>query len=294
MLRAVYIALCELKSDFNDETEIKKLSQTVMEYAGLGEDTTNFYIKALKRGKVVELTQCNTAGKFGGVQLRICRWDELVESKTRRRIKAAVESNGRKRQDQTANNRRGLLPSAVIQGDGPSCNDNTKVLHTLVHSLSCNDNTKVLHTLKRALNAREHTRVRVQGATADTEKIIPPQFDEFWKLYPRHVGLMAARRKWEQICRRKDRPTLAQIVAALEKQRRTIQWQDKRYIPHPTTWLNQGRWLDEVDESDMISSTRSKGVSMGTGWDCETTDRYKDVGISRSNKDYRGPTSEQV
>jgi len=35
----------------------------------------------------------------------------------------------------------------------------------------------------------------------------------------------------------------------VEAQKRSRQWveSDGKYIPHPATWLNQGRWDDEVD-----------------------------------------------
>ncbi len=70
----------------------------------------------------------------------------------------------------------------------------------------------------------------------------PDLFDAFWQLYPRRVGKLAARKAWE---RAKVTPAVfAQMQAALAWQ--IPQWQDVRYIPHPRTWLSQGRWLDEV------------------------------------------------
>ena len=38
-----------------------------------------------------------------------------------------------------------------------------------------------------------------------------------------------------------------QIKNSLEKLKQTKQWQDKNYIPHASTWLNQKRWKDEVE-----------------------------------------------
>ena len=66
-------------------------------------------------------------------------------------------------------------------------------------------------------------------------------FEDFWAAYPRKAGKLAAKREWDRI-----HPTpevIQQIAAALAWQRET--WDDPVYIPHPRTWLHQGRWMDE-------------------------------------------------
>ena len=71
-------------------------------------------------------------------------------------------------------------------------------------------------------------------------------FDEFWAAFPRKVGKDAALKAFEK--RRPDRAMLDQMLAAIAKQRASPDWQKDggQFIPHPTTWLNQGRWQDEV------------------------------------------------
>lgn len=78
----------------------------------------------------------------------------------------------------------------------------------------------------------------------------PPEgFAEFWAAYPRKTGKAAAQRAWEKA---KDKPPLADVLSAIERQRRSDQWckDSGQFIPLPATWLNQGRWddvpLDEV------------------------------------------------
>jgi hypothetical protein len=66
-------------------------------------------------------------------------------------------------------------------------------------------------------------------------------FEEFWSLYPRHVGKQAALRAW-----RKLHPPLEAIRTALAWQREQPRWrEDPTYIPHPATYLNGRRWEDE-------------------------------------------------
>lgn len=64
-------------------------------------------------------------------------------------------------------------------------------------------------------------------------------FATFWAAYPRKVGKLAASAAWTR-----KGPPLAEVLAALEWQQRSEQWR-RGYIPHPATYLTQGRWLDE-------------------------------------------------
>lgn len=68
-------------------------------------------------------------------------------------------------------------------------------------------------------------------------------FEEFYKAYPRHIGKKAA---WKAYLK-SDIPQRLVILVAIERQKRSQQWQDPKYIPHPATWLNQSRWEDEVE-----------------------------------------------
>lgn len=77
----------------------------------------------------------------------------------------------------------------------------------------------------------------------------PPAFSKefinFWEAYPSKVGKKAAWRAWQ---RAKDRPALDELLKVVERQKQSKQWQEG-YIPHPATWLNQGRWDDEVQDN---------------------------------------------
>jgi hypothetical protein len=68
-----------------------------------------------------------------------------------------------------------------------------------------------------------------------------PAFDQFWAKYPRKEGKLAAKREWDRI-----HPTgelVERMLATLAWQ--CEQWDDPHFIPHPRTWLHQGRWDDE-------------------------------------------------
>ena len=86
-----------------------------------------------------------------------------------------------------------------------------------------------------------------------TEDDIPPKspstgdaFERFWSVYPRKIGKQSAKRAFERV-----KVPLETLVTAVERQKCSDQWTQNngQFIPHPATWLNQGRWDDELPES---------------------------------------------
>lgn len=74
------------------------------------------------------------------------------------------------------------------------------------------------------------------------------RFAEFWKLYPKKVGKAAAMKAWKRA--KIDADLFDRILEAVEAAKESEQWQREggRFIPNPTTWINQGRWDDELPE----------------------------------------------
>ncbi|MFZ9264815.1 MAG: YdaU family protein [Polynucleobacter sp.] len=72
-------------------------------------------------------------------------------------------------------------------------------------------------------------------------------FDVFWGKYPKKVGKDAALKAFQK--RKPDQHLLVQMLNALGEQSRSEAWvkDGGQFIPNPATWLNQGRWQDEVN-----------------------------------------------
>jgi len=68
-------------------------------------------------------------------------------------------------------------------------------------------------------------------------------FERWWKWVPRKVGRKAALREFERAL--KDGATVEQLMAGVQAWNRRDRHTDVRFIPHPRTWLHQGRWDDE-------------------------------------------------
>ena len=80
--------------------------------------------------------------------------------------------------------------------------------------------------------------------TSKTEQ--PVVFERFWAAYPRKVGKQAAERAWARI---EPSPEFAdKLLTALELQKQQPGWLEDngQFIPHASSWLNGGRWTDEV------------------------------------------------
>lgn len=93
-------------------------------------------------------------------------------------------------------------------------------------------------------------------------------FEDMWKLYPKKVDKGAAKTVWLKLCKKplQERPTWRQIKSAIRRQSTSDRWQDPTYIPHPRTWLNQSRWLDNADEMKVIKYNREEQFICPNGW----------------------------
>lgn len=72
-------------------------------------------------------------------------------------------------------------------------------------------------------------------------------FSRFWSLYPRHEAKAKAEKIFHTLT--KTDPALADTICnALEKQvALKYAHTERKFIPLPTTWLNQARWHDEIE-----------------------------------------------
>ena len=81
----------------------------------------------------------------------------------------------------------------------------------------------------------------------------PPlgDFEVFWKAYPNKKGKGGAKIKWDALKKAKKLPSIQVILKAIQAQK---EWRNNakqgEFRPewkHPSTWLHQGCWDDEVE-----------------------------------------------
>lgn len=69
------------------------------------------------------------------------------------------------------------------------------------------------------------------------------RFDEFWDAYPRKVGKKKARAKFAAAI--KAAGDAQRVIDGAQRLAADPNLPEKRFIPHPTTWLERGGWDDE-------------------------------------------------
>ena len=85
------------------------------------------------------------------------------------------------------------------------------------------------------------TRNKELGIRKEVLKETAEMFDCFWAAYPRRQGKTLARIAFDKAAKTVDARV---IIAAAERFALDPNREDE-YTPHPTTWLNQGRWDDD-------------------------------------------------
>ena len=96
-----------------------------------------------------------------------------------------------------------------------------------------------------------NTRARAKSAEYSAS------FLEFWTIYPLKVGKDAAYKAWKNAKAKHPDATTTQIITAIKGQIAADHFignDGQAYIPHPSTWLNQARWTDEVRTQEARAS----------------------------------------
>ena len=89
----------------------------------------------------------------------------------------------------------------------------------------------------------------INNTSINIKEINKERFETFWKQYPKKVNKFKSE-EWF----RKNKPNeilFNCIIKKLEMFKKSKEWKKEngKYIPHPTTWLNQKRWEDELNDS---------------------------------------------
>ena len=85
-------------------------------------------------------------------------------------------------------------------------------------------------------------------------------FEVFWESYPKKIGKKAAFKAWQSA--RIDSALVEKIMSAIDVAKDSEQWcrNNGQYIPNPATWINQGRWDDEITNVTSRSSNPFKDI----------------------------------
>ena len=98
--------------------------------------------------------------------------------------------------------------------------------------------------------------VWVNPVKMPAETITPEQI---YAAYPRKVGKLAAIKAIKTVVKVTKRDLGYLLDRATAYAAAVKQWPaaDKQYVPHPATWFNQGRWMDDPKEWQRGTATTS-------------------------------------
>ena len=117
--------------------------------------------------------------------------------------------------------------------------------HTEINSVSVNVNDNVNDNVNvNVLSKDNELNNRDINISCSKDEKNESIFESFWKVYPRKVGKEKCRNWFKSHKPKED--LVQKMIEAVEVQKKSKQWSDPQYIPHPYTWLNQGRWEDEL------------------------------------------------
>ena len=87
-------------------------------------------------------------------------------------------------------------------------------------------------------NYNHITKTKLTRTNKDISPFFEQDFEEFWQAYPRKVGKAQAKRAFAKAL---EKTSLQQILSGICN----LIYDDIKFCPHPTTWLNSERWNDE-------------------------------------------------
>ena len=126
--------------------------------------------------------------------------------------------------------------------------------------------------IKRKNPKKEKESIETLISITSSKDILPSSlpitkgmFDQFWKIYPKKVDKGAVLTRWNKLCSipPNQRPTWRQIRLAIINQKKSERWQDPKFIPNGTTWLNQQRWLDDAAEMKCYMDAKTPQFKVG-------------------------------
>jgi hypothetical protein len=80
-------------------------------------------------------------------------------------------------------------------------------------------------------------------------------FEVFWEMYPNHRNPKKAETKWKGLTVKNQKLAMEALP------NHVAHWDNPRFVPYATTWINQERWLDEIPEAHESPSNLAREIS---------------------------------
>jgi hypothetical protein len=100
------------------------------------------------------------------------------------------------------------------------------------------------------------------GMRKDDPETPPAGFEDFWRVYPKRKGKIAAVNAYRRALQSGATPTEIQLGASrysIERDREADPDRRERYTKDPATWLNGGHWTDEPSSAPALYDRSARG-----------------------------------
>lgn len=214
----------------------------------IGRERLNRLLQTLANHKLIRIENTrDDKGRFVQMSLTVCNGSEFAQ------------------------NNKSPKPTPVLD-ERPNCTPCTGNPLTGIQSLDT-DNYKDIS--KKKENTKEKS---INNSANDfAQENISNGFDEFWNIIPTRKNKVRAKRIWEK----KNLYKIAALICDDVSNRllNDNQWQDKQYIPHPSTYLANELWNDEIIQitkkpiakgsksTDSLSRVMGKYLNQGVTYD---------------------------
>ncbi len=145
--------------------------------------------------------------------------------------------------------------------NGKSAKQRANTAKRIRKSRKCNADT-VTESATEALPEKrreEKRREESNGIAAQSSSSTSDEVHRIYQAYPRKVGKGDALKAIGKAIRKADAATLLEAVTEFAA---AMSDQETQFIPHPATWFNQERWLD--DRSNWTAHRETKSATSST------------------------------
>lgn len=98
------------------------------------------------------------------------------------------------------------------------------------------------HQVTTNKNVKKNKNVK----NVEEKALVQISFERFWQIYPRKIAKADALKRWKLINPTEELVTAIVKAVSSQIEAGMLNTTEIRYCPHPTTWLNQHRWEDEI------------------------------------------------
>lgn len=172
---------------------------------------------------------------------------------------------------------------------GRHVSSDTDIQEAIIYSRIPVDYNSIEKNIQKEILETQDQDQELEIENPQETKIIQPtkkpatgsRFDEFWNLYPRKVGKKKAEIAYKIATKQISEDFL---IEALRDRLPDILAKEEGYRPHPATWLNGGRWDDELSAYAPLTAQQKQAAIADSNQIIQAMNAKKELQIEELTK----------